>query len=328
MIKGIIQKKSDWIGLAFLGSLIGLAVLAYVLDIASAALAYPAAAFLAGAFGIGVLVQSIRLTKTSGLSRYLIIFAAIGYFIVTIFAAAENATTPSDVLNGLAAAYMAFMFFWYYKVIYRARLAVDEVHILSVSILAWIFFYGTSSWWWYGTLIATVVALFALLRHGQMPALVRLLLFGWFTAINASLVWSQFGHTYGTVLSIADVGSSPFSSSLILEMFAAGLAAPVALFPLLHAFLILPLAMLIILGGSIRRRVQEFREHMTSITKSVENVSIFDWRVIGVVGGIMVFSTLAIFGMLEKALAVNISYALIGLWISLRFEEYREATEF
>ena len=64
---GIIQKKSDWIGLVFLGGLIGLAVLAYILDIAGAAIAYPAATFLAGAFGLGVLVQSIRLTNTTGL---------------------------------------------------------------------------------------------------------------------------------------------------------------------------------------------------------------------------------------------------------------------
>ena len=328
MIRGITQKKSDWIGLMFLGSLIGLAVLVYVRDIAGATIAYPAAAFLAGAFGIGVIVQSIRLTKTSGFNSYLVILAAIGYFIFTIFAAAKDATTPSEILNGLAAAYLTFIFFWYYHVIYSARLAVDEVHILSVSLLAWIFFYGTSSWWWYATLIATAVTVFALLRHGQIPAIIRLLLFGWFTVINVFLVWSQFGNTYATIFSIADVGNSAFSSSLMSEMFAAGLAAPVALFPLFHAFLILPLAMLIILGRSIRRRVLEFREHMTSITKSVENVSIFDWRVIGVVGGVAVLSALAIFGTIDKALAVNISYALIGLWISLRVEEIEKPTEF
>jgi hypothetical protein len=329
MLSNLVQKKSDWIGLVFLASLTGFAILAYVFEISSAAWTYPAPALLAGSFGLGVFVQSIRLTKTSDKSRLVVTFSAIGYFLFTVLMAAKDATSPEDILNRLAISYLTFTFFWYFYVIYKIRLAVDEVHILSVSLLAWIFFFGTSSWWWYGTLVATVVGVFALLRHGQIHGLIRFLLFGWFTAINAFFLWSQFGSAYATIFSITETGSS-FSSALASEMFAAGLAAPVALFPLFHALLVLPLAVLILNGlfSGFRHRIKEFTDHIGSIVRSVENVSLGDWRVLGIVGGVAFCSALAIFGILEKPLAVNIAYALIGLWISLRVGDNEEEQTF
>lgn len=316
MITDIIQKK-NWTGIIQV-ILIGVMVFAYAINTMIVTMAHPVVTFLAGAFGIGVLMQSFRLTKKSQFNGRLVSLGAIIYFVFIIYATTQAATTPNGILNGLATASLVFMLVWYYRVIHRERFVIDEVHVLSVSLLAWVFFYNTSSWWWYGTVVATAGAIFALLRHGQIPAILRFLLFGWFTVINALLVWLQFKSTYETIFSIADIGSNTLSSSLMSEMFAAGLAVPVALFPLFHAFLVLPLVVLIIFGGNIRSRIQEFREHVTSLTKSVENVATFDWCTMGVVGGIVTLSILAIVGIIEKTLAVNVSYALIGLRISLR----------
>lgn len=319
MLGGVVQKKSDWVGLIFLLALIGVPILFYVQSLGGATWAYPASASLAAAFGLGVLIQSIRLTKTSGGSRLAVVLIAIFYFVATMLMAAKNASSPTDVLNGLVLSYAVFAFFWYYLAMYHLRLAVDEVHLFAITIVAWAFFFDTSSWWWYGTLAATAVSLLALLRHGHVSIPIRLLLFGWFTAVNAYIVWAQFGSAYATMFSIVEAGES-FSSSLASELFAAGLAAPVALFPLFHVCLVLPLALLIPFGH-IRRRATEFREHLDSIIRSVENVSLTDWRVMGVVGGVGALSALAISGVLERTFAVNIAYALIGLWISLRPDE-------
>jgi hypothetical protein len=81
------MKKSDWIGLIFLTGLFGLAHLSYLFGVAGAAISYPLPALIASAFGMGLLVQSIRLTRSSDSARPFVICGAIALFVLTVFLA-------------------------------------------------------------------------------------------------------------------------------------------------------------------------------------------------------------------------------------------------